>query len=256
MKHFEINWKPFLCGCQEIFLIFLKVRFFDRFVYSFWCFCYEPRCWFVILLCGAFWKIWNGGGCNSKTAAKMAVARIKLLRNKREAVMRQMRRDIALLLQSGQDATARIRVFKKCCLCLFLYHILGSIVQVCVFLFILCNLWWWGIEFKGWINVFLKWHLNMEHNVFCKIFIFWFQVAHNPIPSLFLRLLLWSYGCGVNWSYQGLSSFSFHVISNKKPFHLAKSSLEFQLLVANVYGICSWCNCFWSRNHAKENSVW
>uniref|UniRef100_A0A6N2NEN3 PIN domain-containing protein n=1 Tax=Salix viminalis TaxID=40686 RepID=A0A6N2NEN3_SALVM len=40
----------------------------------------------------------------------MAVARIKLLRNKREAVMRQMRRDIALLLRSGQDATARIRV--------------------------------------------------------------------------------------------------------------------------------------------------
>lgn len=40
----------------------------------------------------------------------MAVARIKLLRNKREAVVRQMRRDIALLLQSGQDATARIRV--------------------------------------------------------------------------------------------------------------------------------------------------
>lgn len=40
----------------------------------------------------------------------MAVARIKLLRNKREAVVKQMRRDIALLLQSGQDATARIRV--------------------------------------------------------------------------------------------------------------------------------------------------
>lgn len=47
---------------------------------------------------------------SSKTAAKMAVARIKLLRNKREAVVRQMRRDIALLLQSKQDATARIRV--------------------------------------------------------------------------------------------------------------------------------------------------
>ena len=47
---------------------------------------------------------------NSKTAAKMAVARIKLLRNKREVVVKQMRRDIALLLQSGQDATARIRV--------------------------------------------------------------------------------------------------------------------------------------------------
>ncbi|KAK2408730.1 Regulator of Vps4 activity in the MVB pathway protein [Trifolium repens] len=54
-----------------------------------------------------------GLGFNSskcKTAAKMAVARIKLLRNKREVVVRQMRRDIALLLQSGQDATARIRV--------------------------------------------------------------------------------------------------------------------------------------------------
>ncbi|XP_044470192.1 IST1 homolog [Mangifera indica] len=45
-----------------------------------------------------------------KTAAKMAVARIKLLRNKREALVKQMRRDIALLLQSKQDATARIRV--------------------------------------------------------------------------------------------------------------------------------------------------
>jgi hypothetical protein len=40
----------------------------------------------------------------------MAVARIKLLRNKREVVVRQMRRDIAMLLQSGQVATARIRV--------------------------------------------------------------------------------------------------------------------------------------------------
>lgn len=48
----------------------------------------------------------------------MAVARIKLLRNKREAVVRQMRRDIALLLQSKQDATARIRViFVFCFIC-------------------------------------------------------------------------------------------------------------------------------------------
>ncbi|KAL0543463.1 hypothetical protein IC582_018559 [Cucumis melo] len=57
----------------------------------------------TILRCG-----FNSSKC--KTAAKMAVARIKLLRNKREAVVKQMRRDIALLLQSGQDATARIRV--------------------------------------------------------------------------------------------------------------------------------------------------
>ncbi|PIN07829.1 Spindle pole body protein [Handroanthus impetiginosus] len=45
-----------------------------------------------------------------KTMAKMAVARVKLLRNKREVVIKQMRRDIAMLLESGQDSTARIRV--------------------------------------------------------------------------------------------------------------------------------------------------
>ncbi|GAB2223964.1 hypothetical protein Drorol1_Dr00004709 [Drosera rotundifolia] len=53
------------------------------------------------------------GGFSSskcKTWAKMTTARIKLLRNKREAMIRQMRRDVALLLQSGQEATARIRV--------------------------------------------------------------------------------------------------------------------------------------------------
>ncbi|KAL6588210.1 hypothetical protein OROMI_001188 [Orobanche minor] len=45
-----------------------------------------------------------------KTMAKMAIARVKLLRNKREVVIKQIRRDIAMLLESGQDATARIRV--------------------------------------------------------------------------------------------------------------------------------------------------
>ncbi|XP_075486150.1 uncharacterized protein LOC142525604 isoform X2 [Primulina tabacum] len=50
----------------------------------------------------------NSSKC--KTTAKMAVARIKLLRNKRDVVIRQMRRDIAMLLESRQDATARIRV--------------------------------------------------------------------------------------------------------------------------------------------------
>ncbi|OMO73618.1 hypothetical protein CCACVL1_17200 [Corchorus capsularis] len=43
----------------------------------------------------------------SKTAAKIAVARIKLLSNKRQAMVKQMRRNIILLCQ---DATARIRI--------------------------------------------------------------------------------------------------------------------------------------------------
>ncbi|KAI3824978.1 hypothetical protein L1987_06452 [Smallanthus sonchifolius] len=57
-----------------------------------------------------------------KTAARSAVTRINPLRNKRQTVMRQMRRDIALLLQSGQDATARIRGF-------FFTHPAGSCVS-------------------------------------------------------------------------------------------------------------------------------
>ncbi|KAL7223755.1 hypothetical protein ACSBR1_025247 [Camellia fascicularis] len=55
-----------------------------------------------------FRRGFNSSKC--KTMTKMAVARIKLLRNKREAVVKLMRHDIAVLLQSGQDATARIRV--------------------------------------------------------------------------------------------------------------------------------------------------
>ncbi|KAK4346983.1 hypothetical protein RND71_033322 [Anisodus tanguticus] len=55
-----------------------------------------------------FCRSFNSSKC--KTMAKMTVARIKLLRNKREVVVRQMRRDIAMLLESRQDATARIRV--------------------------------------------------------------------------------------------------------------------------------------------------
>ncbi|KAL2468043.1 Regulator of Vps4 activity in the MVB pathway protein [Forsythia ovata] len=45
-----------------------------------------------------------------KTLLKLTIPRIKLLRNRREVQLRQMRREIAKLLESGQEATARIRV--------------------------------------------------------------------------------------------------------------------------------------------------
>ncbi|XP_074280360.1 uncharacterized protein LOC141605472 [Silene latifolia] len=45
-----------------------------------------------------------------KTLLKLTIPRIKLLRNRRELQLKQMRRDIAKLLESGQEATARIRV--------------------------------------------------------------------------------------------------------------------------------------------------
>lgn len=45
-----------------------------------------------------------------KTLLKLTIPRIKLLRNRKEIQIKQMRKDIAKLLQAGQEATARIRV--------------------------------------------------------------------------------------------------------------------------------------------------
>ncbi|XP_074556268.1 uncharacterized protein LOC141812123 [Curcuma longa] len=45
-----------------------------------------------------------------KTSLKLAVSRIKLLKNKREVLVKQMRRNLAQLLESGQEQTARLRV--------------------------------------------------------------------------------------------------------------------------------------------------
>ncbi|KAM2826937.1 hypothetical protein COP1_036549 [Malus domestica] len=62
-----------------------------------------------ICYCNSIWDT-GGGSKFNKMQLKMAVARIKLLRNKGHVVVKQMRRVIALLLQSGKNATARIRV--------------------------------------------------------------------------------------------------------------------------------------------------
>ncbi|GAY50444.1 Regulator of Vps4 activity in the MVB pathway protein [Citrus sinensis] len=45
-----------------------------------------------------------------KTSLKLASSRIKLLKNKRGAQVKQLKRELAQLLESGQDQTARIRV--------------------------------------------------------------------------------------------------------------------------------------------------
>ncbi|KAL6558523.1 hypothetical protein OROMI_018873 [Orobanche minor] len=46
-----------------------------------------------------------------KTSLRLAGSRLKLLRNKKEVQVKQMKRETAQLLESGQDQTARIRVF-------------------------------------------------------------------------------------------------------------------------------------------------
>ncbi|XP_010261134.1 PREDICTED: uncharacterized protein LOC104600038 [Nelumbo nucifera] len=49
-------------------------------------------------------------GAKCKTLLKLTIPRIKLLRNRREAQIKQMRKEISKLLETGQEATARIRV--------------------------------------------------------------------------------------------------------------------------------------------------
>ncbi|KAF1859742.1 hypothetical protein Lal_00010327 [Lupinus albus] len=45
-----------------------------------------------------------------KTALKLAVSRMKIFKNKKEGEVRKLRKELAQLLQSGQELTARIRV--------------------------------------------------------------------------------------------------------------------------------------------------
>lgn len=45
-----------------------------------------------------------------KTALKLATSRIKLMKNKKENHLKQLKRELAQLLESGQDQSARIRV--------------------------------------------------------------------------------------------------------------------------------------------------
>eukprot|EP00249_Psilotum_nudum_P015203 c25212_g1_i1 orf=284-2140(-) len=55
-----------------------------------------------------FGRSFNSAKC--KTLLKLAVSRIKLLKNKRDIQLKQMRRDLAQLLQTSQEPSARIRV--------------------------------------------------------------------------------------------------------------------------------------------------
>ncbi|CAA7402071.1 unnamed protein product [Spirodela intermedia] len=49
-------------------------------------------------------------GARCKTCLNLAISRIKLLHNKREVQLKQMRKEIAQYLQSGQESISRIRV--------------------------------------------------------------------------------------------------------------------------------------------------
>eukprot|EP00249_Psilotum_nudum_P031334 c45225_g1_i1 orf=158-490(+) len=55
-----------------------------------------------------FRRTFNAAKC--KTLLKLGVSRLKLLRNKRDIQVKQMRRDMAQLLQTGQEPSVRIRV--------------------------------------------------------------------------------------------------------------------------------------------------
>lgn len=57
-------------------------------------------------------SLFNRGllGAKCKTCLNLAISRIKLLRNKREVQLKQMKKEIAQYIQTGQEAIARIRV--------------------------------------------------------------------------------------------------------------------------------------------------
>ncbi|KAI4386474.1 hypothetical protein MLD38_004405 [Melastoma candidum] len=57
-------------------------------------------------------QLFNRGvfGSKCKTSLTLAISRIKLLQNKRDLLLKQMRKEIAQFLQVGQEAIARIRV--------------------------------------------------------------------------------------------------------------------------------------------------
>ncbi|KAL3619732.1 hypothetical protein CASFOL_034644 [Castilleja foliolosa] len=62
----------------------------------------------MAMLDSFFGPVFKASKC--KTLLKLTIPRIKLLRNRREIQLKQMRREIAKLLETGQEATARIRV--------------------------------------------------------------------------------------------------------------------------------------------------
>ncbi|KAK4373307.1 hypothetical protein RND71_008691 [Anisodus tanguticus] len=57
-------------------------------------------------------QLFNRGlqGSKCKTCLTLSISRIKLLQNKRDAQLKNMRKEIAQFLQAGQEAIARIRV--------------------------------------------------------------------------------------------------------------------------------------------------
>ncbi|KAL9246197.1 hypothetical protein vseg_019762 [Gypsophila vaccaria] len=57
-------------------------------------------------------QLFNRGvlGAKCKTCLNLAISRMKLLQNRRDAQLKQMRKEIAQFLQTGQEAIARIRV--------------------------------------------------------------------------------------------------------------------------------------------------
>ncbi|OAY78594.1 IST protein, partial [Ananas comosus] len=59
---------------------------------------------------GGWLRVHTDGCWLDKTCLNLAISRIKLLRNKREVQLINMRKEIFQYLQTGQEAIARIRV--------------------------------------------------------------------------------------------------------------------------------------------------
>lgn len=91
----------------------------------------------------------------SKTALKLAASRIKLLKNKKDAQVKQLKRDVAQLLESGQERTAMIRVrysrsllFLLVCFFEFPFRFWSLFNHSVVLVMILLVIWFFSIEYN------------------------------------------------------------------------------------------------------------
>lgn len=94
------------------------------------------------------------------------------------------------------------------------------------------------------------------HCVWKNIYIWWFQVAYNPIT--FFAVAIWSYGCGVNCK---------EFLDFKACLVLV--SMQNLIKIRSFQQILAWSfndklqmfiefvlACFWSRNRAKLDCAW
>lgn len=103
----------------------------------------------------------------SKTCLNLAISRIKLLQNKRDVQLKQMRKEIFQFLQAGQEAIARIRVIPQ----LLVTAAIFASSSPCDLWFVNCiDLNRWSISFANKIFGLHMKFLSYSVNLFLHVY--------------------------------------------------------------------------------------